>query len=146
MQDRPIGEDATTAPRQVAERSRYTAFRTLDTLFTRGEVALKMVGKFSQCGLRDLAVGLLNELSNSNKVSAMDVYGQTPEQAAKILKERLNNEIEIEVTPVSGDGACLKTLQQMQWTLEQGMQIELLTENKLVVGIRTARFQDNPPG
>ncbi len=144
MQDRPVNEDATS--RQVAER-RYTAFRTLDTLFTRGEVALKMVGKFSQCGLRDLATGLLSELANSNKVSAMDVYGQPPEQAAKILKERLNNEIEIvEVTPVSGDGACLKTLQQMQWTLEQGMQIELLTENNLVVGIRTARFQDNPPG
>ncbi len=143
MQDRPIGEDATTTSPRISNPPRYTLFRQLDTLLTRGEAALQMARNFSQCGLGELASGVVDGLANFNRVSVMDLYGRSPQDAAAILKER-NQEIQIaKVTPVSGDEACIKTLRQMQWTLEPG-KIELLTENDLVVGVRASRAQDDP--
>jgi hypothetical protein len=142
MQDRPIGEDATTTSPQISNPPRYTLFRQLDTLFTRGEVALQMARNFSQCGLRELASGVVDGLANFNKVSAMDLYGRTPGQAVALLQERFKEGVQVvQVTPVSGAEACIKNLRQMQWSIERGMRIELLTEHDLVVGVKTAEPQ-----
>lgn len=142
MQDRPISENSTAEARAVVNQRRYTTFSSLDTLFTRGETALKMVRDFSQCAVRDLATGVVRDLSNSNKVSAMDVYDRPIREAQEFLQSQGIRVIE---RKVSQDEACsLGNLRQTQWTILANQPIELLTYNDRVVGIHISRGNDNP--
>lgn len=142
MQDRPIGEDSTAEAQAVVNQPRYTTFRSLDTLFTRGETALKMMRDFSQCAVRDLATGALRELSNTNKVSVMDIYDRPVGEAQELLKSR---GIKAKESQVSEAEACsLRNLQKTQWTLTPQQGVVLLTYNDRVVGVHSSSENDNP--
>jgi hypothetical protein len=142
MQDRPIGEDSTAEARSVVNQPRYTTFRSLDTLFTRGETALKMVRDFSPCAVRDLATGVLRELSNTNKVSAMDIYDRPVGEAQELLKSQKINAKERQVSET--EACSLRNLQKTQWTLTRDQSVVLLTYSDRVVGVHSSSGNDNP--
>lgn len=142
MQDRPINEGANAEVQAVVNQPRYTAFRSLDTLFTRGETALKMIRNFSQCAVRDLPTAVLRDLSNNNKVSAMDIYDRPVREAVAFL---LSRGIKAKENQVSEQEACsLKNLQQTQWTLNPNEAVVILTYNDRVVGVQNSFSTDNP--
>jgi hypothetical protein len=142
MQDRPIEPNANTTS-QATKRSPYTAFRSLDTLLTRGEVALKMVRDFSKCGVRDLANRTLQGLANQNSIAVMDLYGRSAQDAQQILRQQFGDEIAIRENRIPEEDACLKSLRQTDWIIERGQPIELLVNqsNGTVVGVRTSQSQ-----
>ncbi|MFB2881585.1 hypothetical protein [Floridanema aerugineum] len=143
MQDRPINEGSNTEAQAVINQPRYTAFRSLDTLFTRGETVFKMVRDFSQCAVRDLPTAVLRDLSNINKVSVMDIYDRPAREAFALL---LSRGIKAEEKKVSEQEACsLKNLQKTQWTLNPNQAVVVLTYNDRVVGVHPSSNNDNPP-
>lgn len=143
MQDRPINEGGNAEARAVVNQPRYTSFRQLDTLFTRGETVFKMVRDFSQCAVRDLPTTVLRDLSNNNKVSVMDIYDRPTREAFSLLSSR---GIKAKEKQVSEQEACsLKNLQQTLWTLNPNEAVVVLTYNDRVVGVHPSSNNDNPP-
>jgi hypothetical protein len=106
-------------------------------LFTRGDAALKMIRKFSECGLNGLVNNSFSEFSNPNpnQISALDLYDRSIDDARSILA---SGNIEWRPVPLeSADEACaFKNLRQMHWTILQGDKLKLLTYNNKVVSIQ----------
>ena len=123
---------------QAIAQRRYTFFTQVDTAFNRGEVLLKMVRDFSNCGFRELLNTSLNGLTNSNELAVMDVYDRTFAEAIGIIRERSPN-TRVNGEPVRIDKPCSPdNLRQMLWRVPAGTAIELLVDNRSdrVVGIR----------
>jgi hypothetical protein len=132
MEDRERFESQAIAQRQ------YTFFTNIDTAFNRGEVLLKMVRDFSNCGFRELLNTSLNGLTNSNEIAVMDVYDRTFAEAIEIIRHR-QQDIKVGENQVRIDKPCSpENLRQMLWKIPAGSAVELLVDNRnnRVVGIR----------
>ena len=131
-------EDRERIESQAIAQRRYTFFTQVDTAFNRGEVLLKMVRDFSNCGFRELLNTSLNGLTNSNELTVMDVYDRTFAEAIGIIRERSPNTM-VSDEPVRIDKPCSpENLRQMLWRVPAGSAIALLVDNRSdrVVGIR----------
>ena len=131
-------EDRERFEQQAIAKRRYTFFTQVDTAFNRGEVLIKMVRDFSNCGFRELLNTSLNGLTNSNQLAVMDVYDRTFAEAIGIIRER-QLDIQVSDKQVRIDKPCSPdNLQQMLWRVPAGTAVELLVDNRSdrVVGIR----------
>ena len=131
-------EDRERFESQAIAKRRYTFFTQVDTALNRGEVLIKMVRDFSNCGFRELLNTSLNGLTNSNQLAVMDVYDRTFAEAIGIIRER-QLDIKVSDEPVRIDKPCSPdNLQQMLWRVPARTAVELLVDNRSdrVVGIR----------
>ncbi len=131
-------EDRERFESQAIAKRRYTFFTQVDTALNRGEVLIKMVRDFSNCGFRELLNTSLNGLTNSNELVVMDVYDRTFAEAIGIIRER-QLDIKVSDEPVRIDKPCSPdNLQQMLWRVPARTAVELLVDNRSdrVVGIR----------
>lgn len=131
-------EDRERFESQAIAKRRYTFFTQVDTALNRGEVLIKMVRDFSNCGFRELLNTSLNGLTNSNQLVVMDVYDRTFAEAIGIIRER-QLDIKVSDEPVRIDKPCSPdNLQQMLWRVPARTAVELLVDNRSdrVVGIR----------
>lgn len=127
MEDRERFEEEVNAQRQ------YTFFTKIDRAFDRTEGIFKMIQNFSGCVLRDLANDSFQQLADTNKITAMDVYDRPVEDVRKMLQQYTIGFTERQVS--ESEACSLNNLRKMSWTVSRGTRVELLTYQDRVVGI-----------
>ena len=127
MEDRERFEEEVSAQRQ------YTFFTKIDRAFDRTEGIFKMIQNLSGCVLRDLANDSFQQLADTNKITAMDVYDRPVEDVRTMLKEYTIGFSERQVP--EAEACSLNNLRKMSWTVSRGSRVELLTYQDRVVGI-----------
>ncbi|MBW4518162.1 MAG: hypothetical protein KME16_00320 [Scytolyngbya sp. HA4215-MV1] len=121
-----------------------TPLQDLSAALTRSEAAFKMFRDFSVCGLRELVGNSLQGLTNSRRLTAMDLYDRPLREVEQLLRQQ-----NIEVETRTASKACSpQNLRNTAWTIEPGSNITLLIYGDRVVGIQKGdqRFPnlDNP--
>ncbi len=126
----------------MQQRNRYTIFRAASTAFNRTETIFKMIGNFVDCLPQDLANSSLQQLTNINVLTAMDVYDKPITEARELMKK---NKIEFEVREVNETEACsLRNLRRTSWNIPSGSTVDLLVYQGNVVGVHQRQSSEQP--
>jgi len=128
-------EDRERFEEEVSTQRQYTFFTKIDRAFDRTEGILKMIRNFSGCVLRDLANDSLEQLTDTNKIMAMDVYDRPVGDVTAMLKPYGIGFTERQVP--ESEACSLNNLRKMSWTVSRGSRVELLTYQDRVVGIHS---------
>lgn len=126
-------EDRERFEQQAIAQRRYTFFTKIDTAFDRTEGIFKMIRNFSGCVLRDLANDSIQQLTDTNKITAMDMYDRPVGDVKTMLEQYGIKSTERQVR--EAEACSLNNLRKMSWTVSRGSSVELLTYQDRVVGI-----------
>jgi hypothetical protein len=122
--------DATTPPSFVMAQA-------VEATFNRSEASVKLGRDYSAKSLLGIRTANLLQFTNPNMVTAMDVYGETLDDASANLAKRGVTVSESRMAKSDAEAYQLKNLTRMTWVVPTGSRVELVVApNNRVTFIR----------
>ncbi|MBD2207031.1 hypothetical protein H6G33_32275 [Calothrix sp. FACHB-1219] len=128
----------------MQDGKRYTTFRAASTAFNRTETILKMVTNFLDCFPQDLANTSLQQLTNFDTLTAMDVYDRPIAEVSELMRKY---KIKSNPREVDEAEACsLRNFRRTSWNIPSGSSVDLLIYQGNVVGVHQSQGEQPPIG